>query len=117
MSIEQRESLETILRQGALPSNAGVDEQRRVLRELLSAQPLAADVTVAEAALGDIRTAEITVDGIETRHVVMYFHGGVYVLGDAFLAADLASQVADNQPWRTAIRRNHGFDLFDRLQA
>jgi epsilon-lactone hydrolase len=93
MSIEQRESLETILRQGALPSNAGVDEQRRVLRELLSAQPLAADVTVAEAALGNIRTAEITVDGIETRHVVMYFHGGVYVLGDAFLAADLASQV------------------------
>jgi epsilon-lactone hydrolase len=93
MSIEQRESLETILRQGALPSNAGVDEQRRVLRELLSAQPLAADVTVAEAALGDIRTAEITVDGIEPRHVVLYFHGGVYVLGDAFLAADLASQV------------------------
>jgi epsilon-lactone hydrolase len=48
---------------------------------------------VAEAALGGIRTAEITVDGIEPRHVVLYFHGGVYVLGDAFLAADLASQV------------------------
>jgi monoterpene epsilon-lactone hydrolase len=93
MSIEQRENLETILRQGAFPSNAGVDEQRRVLRELLSAQPVPADVTVAEAVLGDVRTAEITVDGIETRHVVMYFHGGVYVLGDAFLAADLASQV------------------------
>src|SRR6266705_285074 len=27
------------------------------------------------------------------RHVVLYFHGGVYVLGDAFQAADLASQV------------------------
>jgi monoterpene epsilon-lactone hydrolase len=93
MSIEQRENLETILRQGAFPSNAGVDEQRRVLRELLSAQPVPADVTVAEAVLGDVRTAEITVDGIETRHVVMYFHGGVYVLGDAFLAAELASQV------------------------
>ena len=37
--------------------------------------------------------AEITVDGIEPRHVVLYFHGGVYVLGDAFLVADLASQV------------------------
>jgi len=93
MSIEQRENLETILRQGAFPSNAGVDEQRRVLRELLSAQPVTVDVTVAEAVLGDVRTAEITVDGIETRHVVMYFHGGVYVLGDAFLAAELASQV------------------------
>jgi acetyl esterase/lipase len=43
--------------------------------------------------LGGVPTAEITVDGIEPRHVVLYFHGGVYVLGDAFLAADLASQV------------------------
>jgi len=59
----------------------------------VSAQPLPADVTMAEAALGGVRTAEITVDGIEPRHIVMYFHGGVYVLGDAFLAADLASQV------------------------
>jgi acetyl esterase/lipase len=93
VSTEQRETLDAILRQGALPADAGVDEQRRLLRELLSAQPLPADVSVAEAALGGVRTAEITVDGFEPRHVVMYFHGGVYVLGDAFLSADLASQV------------------------
>jgi monoterpene epsilon-lactone hydrolase len=93
VSIEQRENLDAILRQGAFPADSDVDEQRRLLRELLSAQPLPADVTVAEAALGGVRTAEITVDGIEPRHIVMYFHGGVYVLGDAFLAADLASQV------------------------
>jgi acetyl esterase/lipase len=48
-------------------------------------------VTAAE--LGGVPTAEITVDGIEPRHVVLYFHGGVYVMGDAALAADLASQV------------------------
>ena len=93
MTIEQREQLDAILRQGAFPPDASVDEQRRALRELLSAQPLPADVRVAEAALGGVRTAEITVDGIEPRHIVMYFHGGVYVLGDAFLSADLASQV------------------------
>jgi monoterpene epsilon-lactone hydrolase len=93
VSTEQRETLDAILRQGAFPANSSVDDQRRLLRELLSAQPLPADVTVAEAALGGVRTAEITVDGIEPRHVVLYFHGGVYVLGDAFLAADLASQV------------------------
>ncbi len=50
-------------------------------------------MTVTAAALGAVPTAEITVDGIEPRHVVLYFHGGVYVLGDAFLAAGLASQV------------------------
>ena len=77
----------------SLPRRQRVNEQRRLLRELLSAQPLPADVTVTAAALGGVPTAEITVDGIEPRHVVLYFHGGVYVMGDAFLAADLASQV------------------------
>jgi len=93
VSTEQRENLEAILRQSAFPAGSDVDEQRRVLRELLSAQPLPADVTVTQAALGGVPTAEITVDGIEPRHVVLYFHGGVYVMGGALLAADLASQV------------------------
>ena len=93
MSTEQRENLEAILRQSAFPPGSDVNEQRRQLRELLSAQPVPADVTVTAAALGGVSTAEITVDGIEPRHLVLYFHGGVYVMGDAFLAADLASQV------------------------
>ena len=50
-------------------------------------------MTVTAAALGGVPTAEITIGGIEPRHVVLYFHGGVYVLGDAFQAAGLASQV------------------------
>src|SRR5215211_9120145 len=93
VSTEQRENLEAVLRQSAFPVDIDVNEQRRLLRELTSAQPLPADVTVTAAALGGVPTAEITIDGIEPRHVVLYFHGGVYVLGDAFLAADLASQV------------------------
>ncbi len=93
MSIEQRETLDAILRQSAFPAGSDVDEQRRQLRDLLSAQPLPAEVTVTRAVLGGVPTAEITVDGVEPRHVVLYFHGGVYVMGDAFLAADLASQV------------------------
>jgi epsilon-lactone hydrolase len=93
VSKEQQETLDAILRQSAFPPGSDVNEQRRLLRELLSAQPLPADVTVTAATLGAVPTAEITVDGIEPRHVVLYFHGGVYVMGDAFLAADLASQV------------------------
>jgi epsilon-lactone hydrolase len=93
VSTEQRENLEAILRQSAFPVGSSVDEQRRLLREAVSAQPLPADVTVTAAALDGVPTAEIMVDEIEPRHVVLYFHGGVYVIGDAFLAADLASQV------------------------
>jgi epsilon-lactone hydrolase len=81
VSTEQRENLEAVLRQSALPAGGSVSEQRRLLRELSSAQPLPADVTVTAAALGAVPTAEITIDGIEPRHVVLYFHGGVYVLG------------------------------------
>jgi len=90
---EQRENLDAILRQSVFPAGADVSGQRRLLRELTSVQPLPADVTVTAATLGGVRTAEITIDGIEPSHVVLYLHGGVYVLGDAFLAADLASQV------------------------
>src|SRR5437588_10327152 len=94
MSTEQRETLDAILRQSAFPVGSDVNEQRRLLREAISAQPLPVDVTVTASALGGVPTAEITVDGIEPRHVVLYFHGGVYVMSDAFVAAGLASEVA-----------------------
>ena len=93
MSTEQRENLDAILRQSAFPFDSDVRGQRRLLAEFASAQPLPPGVTVTAAALGGVPTAEITVDGIEPRHVVLYFHGGVYVIGDAFQAAGLASQV------------------------
>ena len=94
MSTEQRENLDAILRQSAFPAGSDVSEQRRLLAELLSAQPLPAGVIVTAAELGGVPAAEITVDGIEPRHVVLYFHGGVYVMGDAFLAVGLAAQIA-----------------------
>jgi monoterpene epsilon-lactone hydrolase len=94
VSTEQQQTLDAILRQSAFPADVGISEQRRLLRELISAQPLPADVTVTSAALGGVPTAEVTIDGTSPRHVVLYFHGGVYVLGDAVQAAALAAQVA-----------------------
>jgi monoterpene epsilon-lactone hydrolase len=94
VSTEQQQNLDAILRQSAFPADVGISEQRRLLRELISAQPLPTDVTVTSAALGGVPTAEITIDGTSPRHVVLYFHGGVYVLGDAVQAAGLAAQVA-----------------------
>jgi epsilon-lactone hydrolase len=93
VSTEQAETLDAILRQSAFPADSSVSEQRRLLGELLSGQPLPADVTVSAAALGGVPTAEVTVDGVEPRHVVLYFHGGVYVLGGASQAAGLAAQI------------------------
>jgi epsilon-lactone hydrolase len=93
VSTEQQQALDAILRQTAFPAGSDVAELRRLLRELTSAQPLPADVTVTAAVLGGVPAAEITIDGTEPRHVVLYFHGGVYVLGDAVSAAGLAAQI------------------------
>jgi acetyl esterase/lipase len=93
MSVEQRERLEGMLRQGAFPPGIGVGEQRRLLRELTASQPLPGDVSIAEGTLGGVPTVEVAVEGNDGRSVVLYFHGGVYVLGDAVSAAELASQI------------------------
>ena len=93
MSTEQRENLEAALRRAPIPVGSSVSEQRRLLRERASARPAPAGVTVTATELGGVPAADVTVDGIEPRHVVLYLHGGVYVLGDAFQSADLASQI------------------------
>src|SRR6201993_725771 len=93
VSTEQKENLDAILRQSAFPADGDVRELRRLLADLTSAQPLAAGVTGTPAALGGTPAAEITLDGTEPRHAVLYFHGGVYVLGDAAQAAGLAAQI------------------------
>jgi hypothetical protein len=57
VSTEQQQSLDAILRQSAFPADIGISEQRRLLRELISAQPLPADVTVTPAAVDDALAA------------------------------------------------------------
>ena len=93
MSAEQRKNLDAALRRSPTPADSSVSEKRRLFRERASARPLPADVTVTPAQLGGVPAADITIAGIEPRHVVLYLHGGVYVLGDAFQSADLASQI------------------------
>ncbi|MGW7548827.1 alpha/beta hydrolase [Streptomyces sp. NPDC054770] len=93
MSTEQRENLAAALRRSPISPDSSVDEQRRLLREGATARPLPADVSVTAGELGGVPAAHVTIDGIEPRHVVLYLHGGVYVLGDAFQSADLASQI------------------------
>ena len=93
MSTEQRKNLEVALRRSTLPVGSSVSEQRLLLRERAAARPVPADVTVTPAELGGVDAADITIDGAEPRHVILYFHGGVYVLGDALQSADLAAQI------------------------
>jgi epsilon-lactone hydrolase len=93
VSTEQREKLEAVLRQSAFPVGSSVSELRQLLRERTTAQQVPDGVTVTASALGGVPTAEITVTGSEPPRTILYFHGGVFVLGDTFHTANLASRI------------------------
>jgi acetyl esterase/lipase len=94
MSLEQRQALDTALRQSPLGKAGDVHELRRLFAELMGAVPAPPGVTAAPAMLGSVPTVEITVADVEPRHLVLFFHGGVYAFGSASLGVDLAAQVA-----------------------
>jgi hypothetical protein len=75
VTTEQQAMVDGILRKSAFPVGSTAQEQRQLLRAALSAQPLPADLTVTAGTLGGVPTAEITIAGIEPRHVILYFHG------------------------------------------
>jgi hypothetical protein len=58
LNTDQRENLDAIVRWSVLPAGADADDQRPLPRELTSARPLPADVTMTVATLGRLRTAE-----------------------------------------------------------
>jgi acetyl esterase/lipase len=94
MSLDQRRALDAMLRQSPLGRTTDVNELRRLFVELMNAQPLAPDLSVTSAALGSVPTVEVTVAGVAPRHVVLYFHGGVYAFGTAAGGAGLAAEIA-----------------------
>jgi len=94
MSKEQREALDTLFRNGPLDIGADYLEQREVFVRMLTSRPLPDDVVLTSRALGDIPVLEIGIDGVIPDTTLLWFHGGVYVLGSARTSVGLASEVA-----------------------
>jgi acetyl esterase/lipase len=94
MSQEQREALDTLMRNGPLDIGADHLEQREVFTRMLTARPLPDDVVLTPGMLGGVPVLEIGIDGITPEATLLWFHGGVYVLGSARTSAGLASDLA-----------------------
>jgi monoterpene epsilon-lactone hydrolase len=93
MSLHQRQALDAMLRGSPLAKTDDIHELRRLFTEIMSAQPPPPDLSVTPATLGSVPTVEITVAGVEPRHLLLYFHGGVYAMGSAALGPDLPAQI------------------------
>jgi monoterpene epsilon-lactone hydrolase len=95
MSQEQRDALDQMMRQAPLHLGGDIEEQRVILEQMLTAMPLAHDVVTAPQTLGGIPAVGIDLTGIESDHVILYFHGGAYALGTAAAAAAAPARLAD----------------------
>lgn len=72
-----------------------VEEQRASMEASAAMFPVDADVVVAEVDAGGVLADWISVDSVgETERVVLYFHGGAYVMGSRNTHRGLAGRIA-----------------------
>jgi epsilon-lactone hydrolase len=94
MSTEQQQALDAILRQGPLDLEADVPTLRAAFNQLMSYVPVADDVDQNPTTIGGVSAVEVTIRGTDPANVILYFHGGVYVIGSAATSVPLVSDLA-----------------------
>ena len=94
MTRKQREDLDGLLRHGPFDLGGVVVEQRELFHQMISAVPLPDDITVTPGELGGVPTVTVVTPGSDLSTLVLYFHGGAYVLGSAADSVGLAADVS-----------------------
>src|SRR5438045_3445606 len=94
MSKEQQRALDGILRQGRLDLSADVPTLRAAFNEVMARDPVPGDIDQKPTTIGGVGAVEVTVRGTHAANVILYFHGGVYVVGSAATSVPLVSDLA-----------------------
>jgi monoterpene epsilon-lactone hydrolase len=94
MSKQQRLALMATLRQGGLDLGAELATLRVAFNDLMARVPVADDVNHAPTTIGGVNAVDVTIRGIDTANTILYFHGGVYVIGSAAATVPLVSDLA-----------------------
>ena len=94
MSREQRRLLDANLRQSQFDPGADVQTVRAAFNELIAQVPVASDVRQHRVEIGAISGIEVTIQGDQAENVILYLHGGVYVIGSAAASVPLVSDLA-----------------------
>jgi epsilon-lactone hydrolase len=94
MSKQQQLELIAILRQGQLDLGADVATMRVALNDLMARIPIAGDVDHVPTTIGGVNAIDVTIRGVDAANTILYFHGGVYVIGSAAQTVPLVSDLA-----------------------
>jgi monoterpene epsilon-lactone hydrolase len=93
MSKEQQLQFDAVLRQGGLDTSADVATLRAAFGELMAQVPVAPDIRQKSVEIGGVAGVEVTIEGDEAESVILYFHGGVYVIGYAAATVPLVGDL------------------------
>lgn len=93
MSKQQQLQLDAILRQGRLDTAGEVAALRAAFNELMAQVPVAADIQQNPVKVGGVDGVEVTIEGNVAENVILYFHGGVYVIGSAASSVPLVGDL------------------------
>jgi epsilon-lactone hydrolase len=94
MSQQQRQALDQVMRNGPLDIAGEPAGQRAIFERMLTARPLPGDVTLTPGTLGGVPVLTIEAGGAGSGTVLLWFHGGWYVMGSPRTSAGLSSDVA-----------------------
>ena len=96
MSKEQKLALDAVLSQGGLDLQADVPTLRASFNELMARIPVPDDVQQSPTTIGGVGAIEVTARGADADAggVILYFHGGVYVIGTAAATVPLVGDLA-----------------------
>jgi monoterpene epsilon-lactone hydrolase len=94
MSQQQKDALKEMLRNAPLDIGGDAIEQRANFEKMLSAQPLADDASTTLGELGGVPVLNIETGEASHDAVMLWFHGGWYVIGSPRTSAGLSSDLA-----------------------
>ena len=94
MTSQQRDLVHQILRDAPFDLGGAVAIHRPLLTQMLTAQPLPADVLLTPGELGGVPVIFIDIEGVAPRGTIFHLHGGGFAVGSARGSVGLASNLA-----------------------
>jgi monoterpene epsilon-lactone hydrolase len=94
MSEQQKAQIDATLRQAPLDLLGDLTTLRAGFEEVMRYIPVGDDIRRSEITVGGVDAVELTVEGHDSANMILYFHGGVYVIGSAVSSAPLAADLA-----------------------
>ena len=94
MTAQQRDMVDRILRNAPFDLGGDVAVQRPLLEQMLTAQPLPADVRTTPGDLCGVPVVFIDIADVKPHGTIFHIHGGGFALGSAAGSVGLASALA-----------------------